>query len=87
MRPLGALLRVCLVLGEVGAEDGVDTSVGLDEGRHGFPGCLRNFIAVPKDEEFSTLFILVTGYTRHYVLSIDCHFFGSHILKFVSLFR
>ena len=75
------------VLNEVGTKDGVDTSVRFDESRHGFPGYLRNSIALPKGEEFPTLFIFLAGYTCHNVVSIECHFFGSHVLKFVSLFR
>ena len=76
-----------VVRSEVGTKDGVDTLVWLDEGRPGFPGSLRNSIALAKGEDLLTLFILVAGYICHYIVSIDCHFFGSHLHKFVSLFR
>ena len=66
---------------------GVDTSVGLDEGRHGFLGLLRNSKAFLKGEERPTLCIFVAGDTCHNIISIDCHLLASHLFPFVSLFR
>ena len=65
----------------------VHSSVVWDEGRPGFPGCLRSSIALLKGEEFPTLFILVGRCTCHHVVSIECYLFCSHLPKFVSLFR
>ena len=64
----------------------MDTSIGLDEGRQGFPGCLRTSIAFPKGEDFPTLFMFVAGNTCHNVVSIDCPLLNSHLLKFTSGF-
>ena len=59
----------------------------LDEGRNGFSGRLRNSIAFWEGEELPTLFMIMAGYTCHNVVPIDCHLFGSLLLKFVSPFR